>query len=308
MTTNTPWHGILIEFLSEPPVDSWDYLVALVSMQLNCQGVQDLSFSPREILPVPKAAMMFFAPDEGTLEEVHGRVLELANDLLPAGCFKLSAQPIENEDWTLSYRRFFHTTRIGDRVYVGPPWEAQLPADAPEGSVLVQIEPGQAFGTGSHETTRLCLRILEKAGMPGKCLLDIGAGSGILAFAAVMMGMSQAIGVEYDPVCEENFLLNAKLNGVTDKVCFVLSANPKEGMLEGIERGFAHPDLVVCNMLSERFTPILPRLRSIGRPLILSGFMLNEREAVRASVIAAGLAIQEEFELDEWGALLCRPV
>jgi ribosomal protein L11 methyltransferase len=305
--TNTPWHGILIEFSSEPPVDSWDYLVALVSLQLNCQGVQDLSFSPSEILPVPKAAMMFFAPDAGTLAEVLAGVEELAADLLPAGCYKLTAQPVENEDWGKTWRRFFRTTRIGDRVYVGPPWENRLPDDAPVDAILVQIDPGQAFGTGSHETTRLCLQILEKQGLPGKCLLDVGTGSGILAFAAIMLGMSQAIGVEYDPVCEENFLLNAGLNNVSDRVCFVLSPNPKEGMEEGMAHEFAAPDLIVCNMLSERFTPLLGKLRSIDRPVVLSGFMLGEREAVRASVTSQGFRVAEEFELDEWGAYLCLP-
>jgi ribosomal protein L11 methyltransferase len=302
------WIGIVIAFAGEPPVESWDVFVALAAMQLGCQGVQDLAIHPREVGPVPKQAMLFFPPDAGDVDQLVGRVRQLAADALPGVKSAVTGQIIENEDWGRTWRRFYKTSMVGRRVAVGPPWEPEFPEGAPSDAVSIRIDPGQAFGTGSHETTRLCLQVIEREVIPGGCLLDIGTGSGILCFAAIKLGENRAIGVEYDPVCEENFWLNARLNRVEGSVGFFLSGKPSDGLAAARAAGFPEPDHIVCNMLSERFIPLLPNLRGIGKPLILSGFLLSEETAVREATLGNGYHITERFELDEWGAYTCLPV
>ncbi|CAN5218733.1 hypothetical protein BH09SUM1_BH09SUM1_26280 [soil metagenome] len=302
------WPTIEVSFTSAPTLAEWEIFCARVISEAECLGIEDMPRPGAAPAPVPETARLFFPASEDSETECASLpvVRTIASETFSSAArYKISGGVLEDQDWGMEWRKHFRTTRIGERVYVGPPWEGKLPADAHAGAILVQIDPGQAFGTGSHETTQLCLKVLEQEVRAGDVLLDIGTGSGILCFCALMLGSAYAVGVENDPVCEENFLLNAAHNGLSEKVTFLISADPGEAMIEISKRGILQPTLVVCNMLSEQFLPILTPLRVIGTPVIFSGFMLSEKQRVETEVKAAGFHILRQQELMEWGAMVC---
>lgn len=304
------WPVTTLRFATVPDRERVEILCAHVAAEPGCLGIQEVF--PQPAPPVgatPDELRIFFAHMENG--EHHSRRIELdaiATEVLGAGTFTIHDELLPDQDWGHTWREHFRTMRVGERLYVGPPWDGKLPEDAPPGAKLILIEPGQAFGTGSHETTQLCLRLIENYMKPGQCLLDVGTGSGILGIGALLLGAGYCIGLEYDPVCEENFHLNAALNGVRDRVAFVLDADPAHGLAAAREKGCPAPDLIICNMLSERFYPLLPALHCVGKPLILSGFMVSETTSVQNALEQAGFSAGQQFRLDEWGAFVASPV
>lgn len=292
-----------IRFTVRPDREGWESFCALSGVQTPILGIEEKNVEG----DVPEQATFYYPVDEEerpSLEEIEAVLAGLNEQLFQEGTCSIEWRTIPEEDWGRNWRRHFHLMRIGDRIFVGPPWETDLPGSAPANAVHVTIDPGQAFGTGSHESTQLCLRLLELKSEAHRCLLDVGTGSGILSFAAIKLGMQHAIGTEYDPVCEENFYLNADLNGVREHVRFVLTPAPAEGVEKARAAGSPAPDLIVCNMLSERFRPLLPGMRTLRLPVLLSGFLVSEMPSVTAEAEAAGFKIAERFQLEEWAAFL----
>ena len=296
------WPTIVIELDPLPSAEAWEYFCAIVASEPGCLGIAEAAqgAGPRRE-GAPENARIFF--DDESAPSALDRLTEAAQIAIGAEGWKLTPEALADQDWGATWRAFFHTARVGDRVWCGPPWEADLPADAAANAILIQIDPGQAFGTGTHETTRLCMRLLESEELTGRCLADIGAGSGILCFTAVRLGASHGIGVEYDPVCEENFHLNAGLNGVAGAVTFICSPKPADGVAQAVAAGAPPPDLGVCNMLSERFLPLLAPLRSLNIPVYFSGFLVEETEKVYTALRGAGFSLGHAETLGEWGAV-----
>lgn len=302
------WPVLLMEFAAPPTDSDWDVLAAQAETLLPILGFEEEP--PDRAEGTGPGRVRFFLPAgdaPGAPQQAAATLRELALLRFKPTEFSITVQMLPDRNWGEEWREHFHLMHIGKRLYVGPPWEKDLPEDAPADALHIFIEPGQAFGTGSHETTRLCLRVLEELVRPETSLLDAGTGSGILSIAAVKLGATFATGVEYDPVCEENFHFNTALNGVAAKVRFVLSARPLEGVEACRREGHPLPNLIVCNMLSERFIPILPELAAPRLPLLLSGFLLSEEMAVREEVERHKLRIERSYVLDEWAAFLCAP-
>jgi ribosomal protein L11 methyltransferase len=203
------------------------------------------------------------------------------------------------EDWLAEWKRCLRPLRVSRRLWVRPPWEAFLP---PEGEHALVIEPGMAFGTGHHATTRLCLELLDDIVRPGDTVLDVGSGSGILAMAAVLLAAGRVVAVEVDPEAAEVARENLRLNGV-------------EGSVELVTADFGEwegppSDHVVCNMILARLEPILPALaESVGEGwVVLSGIEEEQGEEATARMRAAGLEPEEIRRRDGWRAYRCRPV
>ena len=121
---------------------------------------------------------------------------------------------VNEEDWANNWKQFYHTQHIGKRLIVSPSWEDYKPE---EGEIVMNLDPGMAFGTGTHDTTRLCLELLEECVTPQTHILDVGTGSGILSVGGVLLGASSALGVDIDPVAVKVAKENAVLNNVEDK-------------------------------------------------------------------------------------------
>ena len=127
------------------------------------------------------------------------------------GSLRFVVRMTDEEDWANNWKIYYKPLKIGERLLVRPSWESLSDA---EGRTVLSLDPGMAFGTGSHHTTRMCLQYLEKTVKEGDMLLDLGCGSGILSIAGVLLGAKSALAVDIDPIAEKIAYENAEINGV----------------------------------------------------------------------------------------------
>ena len=201
----------------------------------------------------------------------------------------LSSAVVPDEDWKLSYRRHFKTERIGERLVVRPPWEPM-----PEDGVVLTLDPGLAFGTGKHETTRACLGFIDSLAGQGGSFLDMGCGSGILSIAAAKLGYSPVTGFDVDQEAVDASAENAALNGA--QVSFF-----KYGLGAAVRRELPRADLVAANILG----PLLIRFADeivpcVGRHLIISGILDELYPEVLAAYTSRGLTEVSRTTIGEW--------
>lgn len=210
----------------------------------------------------------------------------------------ISFSRIEDQDWMQKWKEGFEPIRVGERLIIAPSWK--LPA-LKEGRSVVQIDPGMAFGTGTHETTRLCLEAIEHHWRAGS-LLDVGTGTGILAIAAALLQPASRItAIDIDPLAVETARQNVEVNGVSDLI-EVIEAGPQD---------FAacEFDVVVANLTAEVIINLMGNLTECLAPrgtLILSGILSPLRASVEGRVKETGLAIITRCEAGEWAALVAR--
>lgn len=236
---------------------------------------------------------LYLAPDENPAE-----VLALLQNRLAAAevPYTLAADGVEQEDWETGWKAYYHALTIGKRLAVVPSWE-QFDTDR----AVIRLDPGMAFGTGTHETTALCLAALDELVQGGERMLDIGTGSGILAIAALKLGAASAEGVDIDPMCVRTAGENAALNGVEHRFQVLI------GDLS--EKASGRYDLITANIVANailHLAPAVPALLAPGGTFIASGVIDTRRDEVAAGLAAAGLAVCEVREENGWVALLCK--
>lgn len=203
---------------------------------------------------------------------------------------------ISEEEWENNWKQFFKCTEIGKRLCVRPSWENY---DNKDGRVILSIDPGAAFGTGTHATTSMCLEALEVEITTGMTVLDIGAGSGILSVAAVLLGALKADGVDIDPVAVRVAKENAALNGVEDKTNYIL------GNLD--EEITGQYDVVVANIVADA---IIALSESAGRHMkpdgkfLCSGIIDLRADEVEAALTDRGYRILKKMTNNNWVAFL----
>jgi ribosomal protein L11 methyltransferase len=208
---------------------------------------------------------------------------------------------LDPTDWAEEWKRFYDIQHIGDRLVVRPSW---LDYDPHEGEVVVDLDPGAAFGTGQHETTRLCLAAIERHLRPGESVLDVGCGSGILAIAAARLGAGRVRAVDVDPDTIRVTLENAVANGVPGIEAAPGSLGETWPWPEEPPREVG---LLVANISSGAVLMLLPEtvaaLASDGRA-VLSGFLVRDAAEIEAAVVAAGLHVHEVLPEREWCAIV----
>lgn len=277
--TSTTWLEIACR-VPAPLVDQVaDELVALTGSGV-CIDNQTLdTFSLDTVAEPPIVTIKAYLPDETAARETIAAIQQLLHDLVPTdrhGAHSVvDVTPVHQEDWANSWKEHFKPTRVGERLIVAPTWE---PCSAEPGDIVIRLDPGMAFGTGTHATTRLCLQALELilASGPAANTLDVGCGSGILGIAAALLGSGPVIAIDIDPVAAEVTTENARLNGVEERVA--ASVTPLQ-MVSGCF------DIVVANILAEdlaRMAFDLAAKVAVNGWLILSG-ILNEKESVVTS-------------------------
>ena len=208
----------------------------------------------------------------------------------------------DDEDWANSWKRYYEPIEVGERLLVLPSWK---PRPRTRRTTL-RLDPGLAFGTGAHHTTRMCLELLEAAVPQGGAMLDLGCGSGILSIAARLLGASRAVAVDIDPVAERIAHENAALNGVDDagytvEIGDVLTDAALRARIAGAY------DVVVANIVADviiRLAPFALACCRPGAPFIASG-IIDEREVQTADAIrAAGFAVRQVHRAGGWVAIL----
>ena len=198
---------------------------------------------------------------------------------------------VEGDEWRDKWKERFRPTRIGPRVTVCPSWEDYQPS---ADEVVVTIDPGAAFGTGLHETTRLVLRAVDARVRGGETILDVGCGSGILSIAALLLGAKKALCVDIDPLAVDVTSENAEHNGVHDRL--ELSATP-------IEAVAGRYDLVLANIQSHILIPMADALKARvaeGGTLVLSGILTTQVEDIQAT-FGPAKSVDED---GEWVAMV----
>jgi len=301
------WPSLIIEFTTPPSQEEWEIFSARAEYEIGTLGIEDMTAHPKEpprAVPLAARAFLPATEDEAASGDTLAALAELLRECCCSAVFNTHTEFLADQDWGREWRKYFRPLLITPSLVVAPSWDPSLPVGANADAHVVLIDPGQAFGTGSHETTQLCLRVLEKAMRPATCLLDIGTGSGILGISAIKAGAEFCIGTENDAVCEENFYLNADINGCRDRMLFVLTGLPQEAITMANAQGAPAATMIACNMLSEQFLPHLAALRAPGLPMVLSGFLTTEREEIHRRVTAAGFKITQEDALGDWGALI----
>ena len=211
---------------------------------------------------------------------------------------ELRTRLVDEADWADSWKAYFPVMRLGRRLVIRPTWRRHK---AEPGDVVLALDPGMAFGTGLHPTTRLCLVALERLADAGRLagarLLDVGCGSGILAIAALRLGGSEALGVDTDPIAIEATLANARRNRLARRI------RAREGSLPTGEPPF---DLIAANLIAGVLVSLAPALRSELAPgglVVASGIFVDREGEVRDAFDAAGLVVTERSSEGEWVAL-----
>ena len=210
---------------------------------------------------------------------------------------ELTAEPVRQEDWSRNWRSFFKPVKVSDAVIVKPPWETWA---GPE-PVVIDIYPRMAFGTGTHETTRLCIQLLETCITPGARIFDVGCGSGIVSIAGVLMGASSAAGIDIDDAAIVNSRENAALNSVEHKTSFI-----KQDIVTAEPRTF---DIIVINMITSLLAKALPVLSGFCRPrapVIISGVAFRQQDQFRLLCADNSLEILDTKQEHDWLGVLAR--
>ena len=208
---------------------------------------------------------------------------------------------IDDEDWKDKWKENFKPTKITDKLVVKPTWEEYTPAD---GELVIEIDPGMAFGTGTHETTSLCLKLMEKYlgnNAAEKKVLDVGCGSGILSIGAALLGSTDILGIEIDEDAVRVANENIDLNKVGDKVKAV-----QGDLTEGVS---FKADIIVANLMADL---VMKLSKSAGKHLkkdgvyISSGILVEKKEVVSEAIKEAGFEIIEIAEDGEWCAIAAK--
>ncbi len=296
------WLELTITLSSASAESLGETLVALGSPGVVQESVQRSGEAPiGQAMEMAKVIAAF--PMEQISERLLGEVRHALDDLgTGAGAQPtLSMQVIDGGAWVEQWKRFYRPFKLGKRLVIRPPWE---PYTAAADELLLTLNPGQAFGTGLHATTQLCLTSLETIiGMrPGVRLLDVGCGSGILSLAGVLFGCAKAFGIDVDRLAVWVARVNARLNQLSKQSTFAA------GSLEVVADRF---DIVVANILLE---PILVMLKPLhtalvpGGTVVLSGILTAEVPQLRSGLLAHGWRITHQASQEEWTAVICEEV
>lgn len=213
--------------------------------------------------------------------------------------FKIETDGCSEDDWADKWKAFFKPTAIGDRLFVRPIWIDDYDSGD---RVVLNIEPGAAFGTGTHETTRLCLETLDKIIKDGDTVLDIGCGSGILAIASMLLGAKEGFGVDIDPLAVKTAKENGLMNNLSEpELSFVCG-----DLADKVTKKY---DVVVANIVADIIMLFSTQVRAFmkqGAKFIASGIIDSRADEVVASLHNAGLTIEERIEENGWVCLVCR--
>ena len=223
---------------------------------------------------------------------------------------EISVSETEDKDWMNAWKDFFHSFRVG-KILIKPSWEEEEPK---EGEFAISLDPGTSFGTGQHETTKLCLLSLEKYLKEGDRVLDLGTGSGILGIAALKMGAKEVLATDLDPITREAAAGNCKENGIAEKdfQLFIENILGEEDGAQNLQKQFQEKpfQLVLANILAPvivSLTPLVPSFLKKDGIFISSGIIRDKAEEVRKALESEeSLEILEECIEGEWHAFIAR--
>ncbi|MDD2483453.1 MAG: 50S ribosomal protein L11 methyltransferase [Eubacteriales bacterium] len=262
---------------------------------LNKKNAYDWDYINEEILPQEGDPVRITLHFEDTLEgmELMDLVLE---EIRPFDVEKVEIRSVSDNDWKDKWKEYFKPSKVSEHIVVKPSWEP-YEATSPD-EMVIEIDPGMAFGTGTHPTTSLCIVLLEKYMPLGGDVLDVGCGSGILSIAAEKLGAGKVLGVDIDPVAVQVSLENVALNEGQKKI---------EIAYGDLTKGISYrADVVVANLMADLVVLLSKDVAKHLKPsgiYISSGILIEKQEMVVAALKAQGFELLEILEKDEWCAI-----
>lgn len=296
------------QFKVTVPLEQLDDTSAVMSMVSNYLQIEDYSdidlktcygdLIDESILNADKtvASVSVYLPEDGSAADTVSFLKERFSTLgIDA---KLTISGVCEEDWANSWKAYYKPIEIGEKIVIVPAWEKY---NAPEGKLVVRMDPGMAFGTGSHETTRLVIGLLEKYIKEGQRVLDVGCGSGILAICAAKLGAKECRAYDIDPVAVKVARENVKDSGLSNVTC------DTSDLLRGVDKTGGTYDVICANIVADiiiRMTPDVGELMGDNSVILASGIICERADDVISCFEKHGLKIIERAEENGWCALV----
>ncbi|MGM7721066.1 50S ribosomal protein L11 methyltransferase [Metabacillus sp. Hm71] len=244
-----------------------------------------------------------YLPINSFLGETVDGIKAAINNLLvydiDLGKNQITISEVNEEEWATAWKKYYHPVKISDKFTIVPTWEIYEPVSSDE--LIIELDPGMAFGTGTHPTTVLCIQALERTVQEGDRVVDVGTGSGVLSIAAALLGAKEIHALDLDQVAVESARINCKLN----KVQNVVSVS-QNNLLDGIE---GPTDLIVSNILAEIIVRFIDKAYDVlkqGGTFITSGIIQNKKQEVKDALQKAGFIIEETMVMEDWVAFIAR--
>ncbi|MFF2456661.1 50S ribosomal protein L11 methyltransferase [Peribacillus simplex] len=244
-----------------------------------------------------------YLPVNSFLGDTIDAIKESINNLLlfdiDLGKNVVSISEVNEEEWATAWKKYYNPVKISERFTIVPTWEDYTPVSSDE--LIIELDPGMAFGTGTHPTTVMCIQALERTVQPGDLVVDVGTGSGVLSIAAALLDAKRIQSLDLDEVAVQSAKQNVELNKVQDKVS-VSQGN----LLDGVNE---QADIVVANILAEvimRFTDDVAKVVKPGGYFIASGIIQTKKQDVKEAIIASGFTVEETILMEDWVAIIAK--
>nr|WP_245402513.1 50S ribosomal protein L11 methyltransferase [Psychrobacillus psychrodurans] len=234
-----------------------------------------------------------------TMEEIKLAINNLTKFNIDLGHNVITVQEVDEEDWATAWKKYYHPVKISNRFTIVPTWEDYERVTTDE--LIIELDPGMAFGTGTHPTTVMCLQALEKTVQTASSVIDVGTGSGVLSIGAAKLGASKIHALDLDEVAVRSAIENIALNKVDD-IVQVTHGN----LLDNVNE---QADIVVANILAEiimTFTDDAFTIVKEGGLFITSGIIATKKEDVKDSLQQAGFEIEEVMMMEDWVTIISR--
>jgi ribosomal protein L11 methyltransferase len=275
---------------------------------------------PLNDIPEGRAVIKGYFSEGTDMEAVMGQLKQSVTQLteydIDTGNPVFELKDVDDEDWANAWKQYFKPIRISERLTIKPTWEDYT---AGPDELIIELDPGMAFGTGTHATTSLCLRTLEKVVNKGDDVIDVGTGSGVLAIAAAKLGAKHVLALDLDPVAVSSATENSRLNGLESHITVkhsdllqVLQESASEGTSEApaAALGVKIPvQVVVANILAEIILLFVQDVYDVlapGGTYVVSGVIKSKQEDVEKGLTAVGFSIAERHEDQDWVVIIAR--
>ncbi len=237
---------------------------------------------------------LYFEEDDNFIDEVCAYLKTLDKGVF--GSLETSTALLEDTDWNEAWKQYFHVTPVGRNILIVPEWENPENVD---GKVMFKVNPGQVFGTGTHESTKLCICLAEDFVNKGDRVADLGCGTGILGIVARLLGAGSAEFVDINEFSSEAVAHNCEINGLAPAKCRIGNILEDEVLIAELGCGY---DVVFANIVSDVIIAAAPTMRKMGKTLIASGIIDTRADEVEAKLHAAGFETLKRLEERGWCA------
>lgn len=291
------WLQCFIRVSQQQSEEFEDLLLALGAVSVTYRDAADQPLfepGPGEIALWQEVELVGLFTEDFFAEDLHAQLFAALGDALPP----LRFEPLADQVWERAWMEHFQPMQFGKRLWIYPSW-SEVPNDD---SVVLRLDPGLAFGTGTHPTTALCLEWLDAQNLQKKTVIDYGCGSGILAVAALLLGATSALGYDNDPQALIASRDNASNNGCADRLAVALVATSGEIIKE-------QADVVLANILAGPLRELAQRIAPLvktGGDLVLSGILAEQAEEVMAAYRNCGFEFETPSLREGWVRLVAR--